>query len=117
MIPAVLPTYSRAPLPFVKGEGSWLIETDGRRFLDMGAGIAVNVLGHAHPALVAALTHKALRAVARCDDLLFQHGSTGAAAWADSVAASVAASVVAPAVAPAAEDDRAGKKEQGREAG
>ena len=59
MIPAVLPTYSRAPLTFVKGEGSWLIETNGRRFLDMGAGIAVNVLGHAHPALVAALTDQA----------------------------------------------------------
>ena len=55
MIPSVLPTYARAPLSFVKGEGSWLIEADGRRFLDLGAGIAVNALGHAHPALVAAL--------------------------------------------------------------
>jgi acetylornithine/N-succinyldiaminopimelate aminotransferase len=59
MIPAILPTYSRAPLTFVKGEGSWLIEADGRRFLDMGAGIAVNVLGHANPTLVAALTDQA----------------------------------------------------------
>lgn len=59
MIPSVLPTYSRAPLSFVKGEGCWLIEADGRRFLDMGAGIAVNVLGHAHPALTAALTEQA----------------------------------------------------------
>jgi acetylornithine/N-succinyldiaminopimelate aminotransferase len=59
MIPAVLPTYSRAPLHFVKGEGTWLIEEDGRRFLDLGAGIAVNVMGHAHPALVAALTTQA----------------------------------------------------------
>ena len=59
MIPSVLPTYSRAPLQFVKGEGSWLIEADGRRFLDLGAGIAVNVLGHAHPALVAALNAQA----------------------------------------------------------
>jgi acetylornithine/N-succinyldiaminopimelate aminotransferase len=59
MIPSVLPTYSRAPLSFVKGEGSWLIEEDGRRFLDMGAGIAVNALGHANPALVAALTEQA----------------------------------------------------------
>ena len=59
MIPSVLPTYNRAPLTFVKGEGSWLIEADGRRFLDMGAGIAVNALGHAHPALVAALTAQA----------------------------------------------------------
>ncbi|MDK3017516.1 aspartate aminotransferase family protein [Pseudodonghicola flavimaris] len=59
MIPSVLPTYNRAPLSFVKGEGSWLIEADGRRFLDLGAGIAVNALGHAHPALVAALTEQA----------------------------------------------------------
>ncbi len=59
MITPVLPTYNRAPLSFVKGEGSWLIEADGRRFLDLGAGIAVNALGHAHPALVAALTEQA----------------------------------------------------------
>jgi len=59
MIPSVLPTYNRAPLSFVKGEGSWLTEADGRRFLDLGAGIAVNALGHAHPDLVAALTQQA----------------------------------------------------------
>ncbi|MCB1364617.1 MAG: aspartate aminotransferase family protein [Rhodobacteraceae bacterium] len=61
MIPSVLPTYNRAPLSFVKGEGCWLTEADGRRFLDLGAGIAVNALGHAHPALVAALTDQANR--------------------------------------------------------
>jgi len=59
MIPSVLPTYNRAPLTFVKGEGSWLIEDDGRRFLDLGAGIAVNALGHANPDLVEALTEQA----------------------------------------------------------
>ncbi|MFT4619993.1 MAG: acetylornithine/N-succinyldiaminopimelate aminotransferase [Sulfitobacter sp.] len=59
MIPSILPTYNRAPLTFVKGEGAWLIEADGRRFLDLGAGIAVNALGHAHPKLVAALTEQA----------------------------------------------------------
>ena len=59
MIDTVLPTYNRAPLSFIKGEGSWLEEADGRRFLDLGAGIAVNALGHAHPALVAALTQQA----------------------------------------------------------
>ncbi|MCA8883040.1 MAG: aminotransferase class III-fold pyridoxal phosphate-dependent enzyme, partial [Rhodobacteraceae bacterium] len=59
MIPSVLPTYNRAPLTFVSGEGSWLTEADGRRFLDLGAGIAVNALGHAHPALVKALTDQA----------------------------------------------------------
>ena len=59
MIPSVLPTYNRAPLHFVKGEGCWLFEKDGRRFLDLGSGIAVNALGHAHPALVSALTEQA----------------------------------------------------------
>ncbi|MDQ7071619.1 MAG: aspartate aminotransferase family protein [Rhodobacterales bacterium] len=59
MIPSLLPTYNRAPLQFVRGEGTWLIEQDGRRFLDMGAGIAVNSLGHANPVLVAALTEQA----------------------------------------------------------
>ena len=59
MIPSILPTYARAPLSFTKGEGTWLIEEDGRRFLDLGAGIAVNALGHAHPSLVAALTEQA----------------------------------------------------------
>ena len=61
MIPSVLPTYNRAPIAFVKGEGSWLIAEDGRRYLDLGSGIAVNALGHAHPALVQALTDQAQR--------------------------------------------------------
>ena len=59
MIAPLLPTYARAPLSFVKGEGSWLIEADGRRFLDLGGGIAVNALGHANPALVEVLTQQA----------------------------------------------------------
>jgi acetylornithine/N-succinyldiaminopimelate aminotransferase len=59
MIPSVLPTYNRAPMAFVKGEGSWLITDDGTRYLDLGAGIAVNALGHAHPDLVAALCAQA----------------------------------------------------------
>jgi len=59
MIPSILPTYSRAPLHFVKGEGVWLIEEDGRRFMDMGSGIAVTLLGHANPVLVEALTAQA----------------------------------------------------------
>ena len=59
MISTVLPTYTRAPLAFVKGEGSWLTAEDGTRYLDLGSGIAVNALGHAHPALVATLTEQA----------------------------------------------------------
>lgn len=61
MIPHVLPTYNRAPLAFERGEGAWAITADGTRYLDLGAGIAVNVLGHAHPDLVAALTDQAGR--------------------------------------------------------
>jgi len=61
MIPAVLPTYNRAPMAFVSGEGAWLTAEDGRRFLDLGAGIAVTLLGHANPALVAALTDQAAK--------------------------------------------------------
>ncbi|RMH49611.1 MAG: aspartate aminotransferase family protein [Alphaproteobacteria bacterium] len=59
MISPVLPTYARAPLAFERGEGSWLVTESGERYLDLGAGIAVTVLGHAHPALVAALEAQA----------------------------------------------------------
>ena len=59
MIPSVLPTYNRAPMAFVSGAGSWLTAEDGSRHLDLGAGIAVNALGHAHPALVKVLTEQA----------------------------------------------------------
>jgi acetylornithine/N-succinyldiaminopimelate aminotransferase len=61
MISSVLPTYNRAPLAFVKGEGSWLIAEDGSRYLDLGAGIAVNALGHAHPALVQTISEQAAK--------------------------------------------------------
>ncbi|MCU4655108.1 aspartate aminotransferase family protein [Roseibacterium sp. SDUM158016] len=61
MIPPVLPSYARAKLSFVKGEGAWLVEADGRRFLDFASGIAVMALGHGHPALVKALTDQANR--------------------------------------------------------
>ena len=59
MIPSILPTYKRAPLSFAKGEGCWLTAEDGDKFLDLGAGIAVNALGHAHPEMVEALTGQA----------------------------------------------------------
>ena len=52
MIESVLPTYARAPMAFEHGKGSWLVDTNGRRYLDAGAGIAVSCLGHAHPDLV-----------------------------------------------------------------
>ncbi|RVU20618.1 aspartate aminotransferase family protein [Methylobacterium oryzihabitans] len=59
MTSALLPTYARAKVSFERGEGAWLVARDGSRYLDFGAGIAVNGLGHAHPHLVAALTEQA----------------------------------------------------------
>jgi len=61
VIAPVMPTYARAPLTFERGEGSWLITDKGERYLDFGAGIAVNCLGHAHPKLVEALEAQARR--------------------------------------------------------
>jgi len=52
-------TFARAPIAFERGEGAWLITTDGRRMLDFSSGVAVNALGHAHPALVGALKAQA----------------------------------------------------------
>jgi acetylornithine/N-succinyldiaminopimelate aminotransferase len=59
MTTSILPTYARAPMAFVRGQGSWLYTEDGTAFLDLGAGIAVNALGHANPDLIAALTAQA----------------------------------------------------------
>lgn len=54
-----MPTYARAQVAFERGEGPYLFATDGRKYLDFGAGIAVNAFGHAHPHLVEALTAQA----------------------------------------------------------
>jgi acetylornithine/N-succinyldiaminopimelate aminotransferase len=61
VFPALLPTYNRANVAFVRGEGSYLFAEDGKRYLDFGAGIAVNAFGHAHPKLVGALTEQAAK--------------------------------------------------------
>ncbi|MXU66876.1 aspartate aminotransferase family protein [Oceanomicrobium pacificus] len=61
MISPVLPTYARAPLSFVKGQGPWLETETGERYMDFGAGIAVTALGHANPVLIAALEDQARR--------------------------------------------------------
>jgi acetylornithine/N-succinyldiaminopimelate aminotransferase len=55
----VLPTYARVDLSFDRGEGPWIISTTGERYLDFTGGVAVNVLGHAHPYLIEALTAQA----------------------------------------------------------
>lgn len=56
---ALYGTYARIPLRFERGEGVWLMTESGERYLDFGAGIAVNSLGHAHPHLVEALKSQA----------------------------------------------------------
>ncbi len=59
MIAPLMPTYARIDLAFERGEGAWLIATNGKKYLDFSGGVAVNALGHAHPALVKALTEQA----------------------------------------------------------
>jgi acetylornithine/N-succinyldiaminopimelate aminotransferase len=54
-----MPTYGRIDIAFERGEGPYLIASDGRRCLDFCGGIAVDILGHAHPHLVAALQEQA----------------------------------------------------------
>ena len=55
----LLPTYARVDLAFERGEGAWLLTSEGERYLDFTSGVAVNALGHAHPHMVAALTEQA----------------------------------------------------------
>lgn len=59
LTPPVMPIYARAELRVARGEGVYLYDEAGRRYLDFAAGIAVNCLGHAHPKLIAALTDQA----------------------------------------------------------
>jgi acetylornithine/N-succinyldiaminopimelate aminotransferase len=57
----LLPVFARVDLGFERGEGCWLIATNGERYLDFTSGVAVNALGHAHPHLVKALQEQATR--------------------------------------------------------
>jgi acetylornithine/N-succinyldiaminopimelate aminotransferase len=57
----LLPVFARVDLGFERGEGAWLIATNGGRYLDFTSGVAVNALGHAHPHLVAALQEQATK--------------------------------------------------------
>ena len=75
---AFLPLFKRHPITFERGEGVWLFDTNGKRYLDMLAGIAVNVLGHAHPALVRTISDQAARMLHTTN--LFHHPQGTAAA-------------------------------------
>jgi acetylornithine/N-succinyldiaminopimelate aminotransferase len=56
-------TYHRLPVTFTKGEGVWLTDLEGKRYLDFTAGIAVNCLGHGYPALVKAISEQAAKVI------------------------------------------------------
>ena len=63
MTTPIMPTYARLPVRFSHGEGSWLIDETGERYLDALSGIAVCGLGHAHPAVTRAVSEQAARLV------------------------------------------------------
>jgi acetylornithine aminotransferase len=56
---ALMDTYQRQPIALRSGHGVWVTDEDGREYLDLVAGIAVNVLGHNHPALQRAIADQA----------------------------------------------------------
>jgi acetylornithine/N-succinyldiaminopimelate aminotransferase len=59
----LMQTYAPQPVAFARGEGVWLWDTEGKRYLDALAGIAVNGLGHNHPVLVRALCEQAAKLI------------------------------------------------------
>lgn len=59
----LMPTYRRQPVSFVRGEGVWLFDAQGKRYLDGVAGVAVNGLGHAHPRLVQTICEQSARLI------------------------------------------------------
>jgi acetylornithine aminotransferase len=59
----LMQTYAPQPVAFARGEGAWLWDTEGKRYLDALAGIAVNGLGHKHPAIVRAITEQAAKLI------------------------------------------------------
>jgi acetylornithine aminotransferase len=63
-----MPTYAPQPVDFERGQGAWLYDTEGRRYLDCLSGIAVNTLGHNHPKLVAAIADQASKII-HCSNL------------------------------------------------
>src|SRR5438132_13458978 len=85
VLPPVLGHYTW--LTIDRGEGSWLITTDGKRVLDLTCGIAVTVVGHAHPRVVKAVTDQASR---------LMHISAGVAKYESNVAVAEALATLTP---------------------
>src|SRR5205809_7944731 len=71
----VVPSYGRFDIALSHGAGSWLYDVNGKRYLDLGGGIAVCSLGHAHPAITEALLEQSRRVVHISN--LYYHESQG----------------------------------------
>lgn len=59
----LLPVYARYPVVMERGDGAYLFDMDGRRYLDMMAGLGVNALGHAHPRMLSAMIDQAAKLI------------------------------------------------------
>jgi acetylornithine/N-succinyldiaminopimelate aminotransferase len=77
---ALMPTYRRQPVEFVRGEGAALFDPDGRRYVDCMAGISMNNVGHCHPAVVSAIADQAARLI-NCSNLYYTEPMVALAEW------------------------------------
>jgi acetylornithine/N-succinyldiaminopimelate aminotransferase len=78
--------FNRLPVVFTRGEGSWLFDTNGKKYLDFGSGIAVNCLGHNYPPLVKAISEQA----AKCNHVCNYYQTDTAQAFAEKLVAACA---------------------------
>jgi len=62
-----LNTYNRLPVTFVRGEGAWLFDINGKKYLDFSSGISVNLLGHNYPPLVRSISEQAAKVIHVCN--------------------------------------------------
>jgi predicted acetylornithine/succinylornithine family transaminase len=77
---AVMPTYRRQPVAFVRGRGAYLEDAEGRRYLDCMAGISMNNVGHCHPDVVAAISAQAAELI-NCSNLYYTEPMIALAEW------------------------------------
>jgi acetylornithine/N-succinyldiaminopimelate aminotransferase len=77
---ALMPTYRRQPVAFVRGEGAHLYDAGGRRYVDCMAGISMNNVGHCHPAVVAAIREQAGRLI-NVSNLYYSEPMVALAEW------------------------------------
>lgn len=77
---ALMRTYGRWPVAMVRGEGAWLWDADGRKYLDFAAGIAVTALGHSHPAVAEAIADQA-KTLLHCSNLYYIPQQVELAKW------------------------------------